>query len=197
VIDSSESAIIFAGPGGGKTTLLHWVYINLLQHRREVVPFLFTLRLSSEIQPLTDFVALVEEGKARIAKAGNPVIVLVDGYDEISFEQRKSVSEVLIRFKALKIGSFLLTCRTFYDVYDLKVPRFEIEPFGDAEIIGFISAFCISYGVEIDPHSFLAEIRRRGFSEFASHPLMLALICILKTGPLQNVPENSVGLLRR
>jgi hypothetical protein len=196
LLKAEESAIVFAGPGCGKTTLLHWFYINLLQDRT-TTPLLFTLRLSNGVESLLTFVTNAELGLTSRVTKKSRAVVLVDGYDEVTAEERKHVSEALLRFTALNIGPFYLTCRTFYDVFELKVRRFQIEPFGDEESIGFIQAFAGAYKAKIDASQFLLELKARRFSDFASHPLMLALICILKTGPLETIPSNSIGLLRR
>jgi hypothetical protein len=49
----------------------------------------------------------------------------------------------------------------------------------------------------MDPDLLLAELEDHGLHEFAVHPLMLALVCILKTGPNKEIPRRAIGLIRR
>jgi len=115
-----SSAVIFAGPGFGKSTLLSFVCIRLLE-KRQRTPFLFLLRSAQAVDDLEEFVRRLSAGKRpkELAKAGIPVL-LVDGYDEISTADRLRVSEALTEFSSLKIGPYYLTCRSFYDVYDCE-----------------------------------------------------------------------------
>src|SRR5947209_17977447 len=130
LLDQKRDGIIFAGPGRGKTTLLNWLLLELL-HRKEHTILLFLLRPEHAVQDLQELVERLASG----LKAGIPrhdrIVLLVDGYDEIDEGQRKAVSESLVLFRSLSLGSFFLTCRTFYDVYDLKVEHYRLGAFRD------------------------------------------------------------------
>jgi hypothetical protein len=129
LLRASKDAIILAGPGWGKTTLLHYLYCTLVKSS-EFTAILFTLRWSGVTQDLIDFV----DRLATSSRSSRTVILLVDGYDEISEEDRQSVSRALLLFHSLGRGIFLLTCRSFYSVYELKTQRYDLCAFrrGDA-----------------------------------------------------------------
>src|SRR5207248_4168958 len=80
-----ENAIITAGPGWGKTTFLHAVFIHLLGSAR-TLPILFTLRQSEAITDLEWFVSRSE--KVKNHARDRRILLLVDGYDEISTSAR-------------------------------------------------------------------------------------------------------------
>jgi hypothetical protein len=196
LVKEGEDAIIFAGPGRGKTTLLHWMYM-LFSRSIESTPLLFTLRWPDAPADLADFVDHLSKGASVKHKKGGKLVILVDGYDEISEKDRQIVSQSLMLFRGLNMGRFYLTCRTFYQIYDLKALHCEVAPFSHKDASEFIKAFANAYGAELQPESLLAELEAHGFNDFASHPLMLALVCILKTGPNRDIPRRAIGLIRR
>lgn len=197
VLTTDTDLLIFAGPGWGKTTLLHWLYIRLSQQRQDAVPFLFTLRWPKCTDELEDFVTHLVRPASRSGHKARKLILLVDGYDELSEHNRKRVSKALLEFKALGIGNFYLTCRSFYNVYELKAVHCYVEPFRRSDTLNFMSAFSRIYGAKLNPSMLLDELEKHGFSDFAAHPLMLTLVCILKTGANPEIPRRAIGLVRR
>ncbi len=100
-------------------------------------------------------------------------------------------------YSSLGVGEFYLTCRSHYIVYDLKAEQFELDRFKREDSLGFIRAFSEAYGRKMDPEAVLLELEQHGFTDFASHPLMLALVCILKTSPNPEIPRRAIGLIER
>ena len=194
MLKTSDSVII-AGPGRGKTTLLHWTYIELCRSK-ELAPLLFTLRWPDATKDLCEFVEDLHTGRPMPAK-GQRIVMLVDGYDEIGEEDRRRVSQALLLFKALDIGYFCLTCRSFYEIYDLKAPICHLAEFTETDALRFIQAYSRLCGRDLQPQATLDELYAHGFQDFATHPLMLTLVCILKTGPSQQIPRRAIGLIRR
>ena len=105
---SPDDAVIFAGPGWGKSTFLHYIFRRFLDSSN-VFPMLITLRRPTAVDDLNRFVETVE----RIAKRrkDHELLLLVDGYDEIGLSQQRLVSEALLCFQGYKVGKFYLTCR--------------------------------------------------------------------------------------
>ena len=194
LIRERSDAIIFAGAGWGKTTLLHWIY-QLMAKSEEIVPVLFTLRRPHVIDTLETFVTQLESG--RNLKKRKTSLILVDGYDEIDRERRLRVSAVLERYRALEMGPFFLTCRPYYDVYDLSVQHCRLAAFSEMDALRFTESFAKAYGSPIDSKVLLNELLDHGLDEFADHPLMLALVCILRTGPNSSIPRSAIALIRR
>jgi hypothetical protein len=194
LVRERSDAIIFAGAGWGKTTLLHWIYQRMVKSE-DVVPLLFTLRRPDVIDTLEVFIAQLESG--RHLKKRKTALVLVDGYDEIDRERRIRVSGVLERYRALKLGPFFLTCRPYYDIYDLSAQHCRLASFSESDALRFINSFAKAYGAPLDDRMLLDELLDHGLDEFADHPLMLALVCILKTGPNSSIPRSAIALIRR
>jgi len=194
LVSSRKNAVVFGGPGRGKTVLLHHTFATLAKNV-DAVPLLFTLRWPGATADLKRFVGYLAKGKS--PRKDTPIVLLVDGLDEVSPEDRAIVAGTVREFAALERGSFLLTCRSFYHVDDVKAQHLEIAPFTRGDSRGFITAFSRCYGVPIDADSLLAELDRHHFEDFASHPLMLAMICILKSGPMPELPRTPLRLIQR
>jgi hypothetical protein len=193
LMQRSADAVIFAGPGRGKSTLLNWLYCHL-QNSPTYDPFLFILRSENAVDDLESFVARLVQRKPATKKRP---ILFVDGYDEVNESTRKAVSNILADFRAEGVGNFYLTCRTFYDVYELKVSNYQLSEFSREDVVRFISSFATAYDVKIDAEALARQLEERELWTFAAHPLMLTLICILKTGPLPELPHRSIDLLGR
>jgi hypothetical protein len=212
LLNAHRDAVVFGRPGQGKTTLLHWVYMQLAgSNQKEFLgslgkdeqevkwnPVLFTLRKSEAAVDLGMFVDLLGSRKAPQQVRGQRIALLVDGYDEVSSKQRKNVSHCLSEFKSLKVGNFYLTCRDYYDVFDLRAPQFQLADFDEGDAVKFIESFCNVYGANnVDAPAFVWDLEEHGFSSFLTQPLMIALVCILKTSVMPALPSNTVGLLER
>ncbi len=192
LIRGGEDAIIFAGPGQGKTTFLHHLYVCLAGDDG-VVPILFTLRWADVPKDLVEFVE-------HLSKKSNPkkqILFLVDGYDEVSSDDREVISRALLLFKSHRLGHFLLTCRSFYQVYDLKATHYVLDAFSHEDAVRFVEAFSEIYDVTLNAAQMIRELETRGFGDFVSNPLMLTLVCILRTGPNSEIPRRAIGLIRR
>jgi Predicted NTPase (NACHT family) len=186
------NTIIFGGPGRGKTTLLHHTFASMGRESK-IIPLLFTLRLQEATTDLDNFVKYVA---SRDWKQGQ-LLLLVDGLDEISWTGRELVANALRTFASLNIGSYIATCRSFYSVDDIKGQHVEIGPFTRSDAIGFMTAFAKCYGVTINAEQLINDLETHGFSDFVSHPLMLAMICILKSGPMPELPQTPLRLIQR
>jgi hypothetical protein len=88
LLAASDDAIIFAGPGWGKTTLLHHWYCSLVN--QDSTPILFTLRWETAVDDLDEFVSRLSQAKSSDKK----LVLLVDGYDEITEKERLTVSRI-------------------------------------------------------------------------------------------------------
>jgi len=195
LLEQTNDSIILAGPGQGKTTFIHWLFINLLD-RPNWIPILITLRRSDSINDLKTIIKGLSRPKKSIAK-GQLVALLVDGYDEINLNQRKEVSEILEEFSSLKVGRYFLTSRLYYDIISLSGEYYNIQPFSKKNALAFLIAFSKVYGSTFVAEDLLDELIEHGFEDFTVNPLLLALVCILKSGTLKTIPKNTIGLIRR
>lgn len=197
LIDRGESAIIHAGPGDGKTTLMHWTFVQLASPHRQRVPLLIPLRWPGALSDLQGAINALAHGKARREAKRKPLVLLVDGYDEVSKEQRREVSKLLMEYRSLRCGPLYLTCRSHYSVYDLPVATYWIDDFNEADALGFARVFLKAYASDVNAEVMLLAMKRRGFRSFTEHPLLLALVCLLQTSQRVGLPRTPIGLIRR
>jgi hypothetical protein len=193
-VDSREDAIIYAGPGWGKTTFLHSLFRVLLR-TDHVWPILITL---SRPGALGDLERIVENA-SRVQKRANraQLRLLIDGYDEVKSAERRLVSEAVIKFQALGIGSVSLTCREFYQVYQIVAPEIRLGGFTITDKYKFATAFLKAFSSPLDAIKIVNSFEDRGFSEFLSHPLLLALACIVQTSSQKVMIRSGLKLLDR
>lgn len=195
LLTHKNNAIVWGAPGAGKSVLMRVLFRKLLQ-QTECIPLLFALRTPDSVSDLHDLVEDLKLLGPRVSDR-KPLVLLVDGYDEIDVDNRRLVSKILTDVAALGFGRFVVTCRTHYDVVDLRGDHFHIGAFDTVEARRFITAFFLAYGSTFDTESLLIELKERRFSDFLSSPLMLTLVCILKTGPNPDLPKNTLALIRR
>lgn len=200
LLDSHQNAIVVAKPGVGKTTFLHWLFSSNLNSPKWL-PILITLRKQSSRAYLQALFQQLKHGYRTREFKNHRLLLLVDGYDEISEDERKELSELILQFSIFDHLQFILTCREFYAIYELKAPRFQIAPFERVDAVRYIDAFGKAYGSRISAEALIQELDSRHFSSFWAHPLLLALICVLRSrkGELkaQELPKSSIGLIRR
>ena len=194
LIDRESDAIVFGGPGTGKTTLLRFWFTTLLRER-DLLPLLFTLRWPGAAADLLTFIQGFDDRS--LSRRAARIVLLVDGFDEIDDEDRRAVESALRNYASQHIGVFYVTCRSFYSVNDVVAPHWSIASFTAVDARNFVQSFGRAYGSDLDGHQIVAELRTRGLEEFLQHPLMLALVCILKSGAIPTLPRTTIALLRR
>lgn len=191
-----QDALILSGPGWGKTTFLHHVYRKTVKSDH-LLPVLITLRRPSAIDDLEKYVKACSKIKKTKHRAST--LLLVDGYDEVSSDQRRRVSESLLQFQASRAGKFYLTCREYYQVSELNIPEVRLDRFTRDDQVRFVRVFFSAFAVfrEEDPEVVIGQLEERGFSQFLSHPLLLTLACIVRTSSTSAQPRSGLRLLQR
>jgi hypothetical protein len=189
-----QDALIFSGPGWGKTTLLHHIY-RKASKSETLLPILITLRRPTAVADLQKYVSACPQIQKK--NHGACTLLLVDGYDEISVEQQNLVSDALLKFQAARVGKFYLTCREYYEVSQLSAPEVRLDAFTREDQIRFVEVFLKAYGCPQDSVAVVEELESRGFQEFLSHPLLLTLACIVKTSAMTAQPRSGLRLIQR
>jgi len=193
IVRSHQSAVIFGLPGSGKTVLMQYLFASVVRSGGNL-PILIVLRRPSAVDDLRLLVEHCADGRMR-RKQNRKIIVLVDGFDEIDAIAQRDVLAALRDFSSLRIGQYVLTCRSFYPV-DINAERFEVAAFDRADSIGFVRAFGEAYGSTLIAEEVVDELEQRGFTDFVRHPLMLALVCIIKADGSRTIPATSIELIR-
>lgn len=189
-----QDAIIRSGPGWGKTTVTHYIYRSTL-HNENLLPVLITLRRPTAVADLEKYVSACSRIQKNQQRACT--ILLVDGYDEVSTEDQRRVSEALLSYQGQGAGKFYLTCRDYYEVAQLNAPEVRIDVFSRDDQIRFVDVFLTAFGCPHDPVAVVEELEQRGFDEFLEHPLLLTLACIVKTSPMTAQPRSGLRLLQK
>jgi hypothetical protein len=189
-----ENAIIYAGPGWGKTTFLHHVFLASVKSK-DVLPVLISLRRPTAPEDLERFVELAATIRKKQAKA--EALLLIDGYDELPITQRKRVSDAVLRYHSLKIGMFYVTCREYYQVFEIAAPEVRIDGFSHEDQYRYVEAFLRAFGSALNAVKVVDEFHQRGFEDFLSHPLLLALACIVKSSAMSVQSRSVIRLLER
>jgi hypothetical protein len=188
-----QDALIFGGPGWGKTTLLHHIY-RLTLRDEFLLPVLIILRRPNAVGDLERYVEACSRIERRQGKACS--LLLVDGYDEVDTSQRKRVSEALLQFTARGHGKFYLTCRDYYQISQLNAPEVRLGEFTRDDQVRFVRVFLSAFSAtRQDSEVVVSQLEERGFDEFLSHPLLLTLACIVRTSSSSAQPRSAVRLL--
>jgi hypothetical protein len=188
-------ALIFGFPGWGKTTFLHHIFRSTV-NTDDILPVLVSLRRPTAVDDLERYV----DACSRIQKKQHRActLLLVDGYDEVSQEQRKRVAEALLKFQAQRAGKFYLTCREYYQVAPLNAPEVRLDCFTREDQIRFVTVFLSKFAImRDDPETVVSQLETRGFKGFLSHPLLLTLACIVRTSSTSVQPRSALRLLER
>jgi len=125
------------------------------------------------------------------------MLLLVDGYDEISTSSRKIVSDKLLSYEASGVGRYYITCRDFYPLLELKLPNIRIAPFDSEDQEKFVASFAEAFGSRLQPREMLYDLRERGMSDLLHHPLLLAMVCIVKSGSMSLHSKSVITLIER
>ncbi len=193
-LDYPEDSIISAGPGWGKTTFLHYLFREKVKDK-SIETILITLRREDALAKLEEITKFYSLPASSIDD--RRVLLLVDGYDEVSLAARRKVSACLNRFSEAKQGRFILSCRDHYEVFDLKASQVRIDAFDIQDKYKFVSAFLLAMDSSQDARTMVNELESRNFSDFLSHPLLLALACIVKIGCNKEEARSTLRLLSR
>ena len=194
LIEKNDSYIIKGHPGSGKSIFLNWILCNDLS-KNDPIKLMYRLRAPGEIEELSHFVEEIIETKA--IKKKEKFLILVDGYDEVNELQRKIISQILGKILITDKIQFILTCRYYYHIYDLKVKEYYVSPFSIFDAENFLKIYLKLYNVKDTPDKVINELVANGFSDYLENPLMLTLICVLKTSSLKNLPKQTVSLVQR
>jgi len=196
-----SSAILLAPPGRGKTSTLQHAY-HLLSRKPAVLTLLYLLKDDRSLREVYEVIHSIRDNGVDSLTNGT-VVLLLDGYDEIDYDERARLSSALNEVSYNNRFYFILTCRTYYEIISLPVDRYYLLPFTEADALAFLSCFLrhdregkFVPDSDAKASELLALMKRRGFDDFLHTPLFLAFTAILQTGDKPKVPRNAIRLLR-
>jgi hypothetical protein len=194
-------AIIDAGAGFGKTTMLHAIACRLSSGVR--IPVLISLdalaaskmtvlgylneKINTEYDVSIDWERLCEGGRT---------VVLFDGLDELATTDRTSVLNTIIKFAArFHQSAFLLTVRDSTALtVPLGVPVLALNRLDDFAIRQFADAYA-RHGGRLSADALSSHLRRHpDLGHLLRIPLFLALV-LASVNPEDNLPRSRSELL--
>ena len=194
-------AVIDAGAGFGKTTMLHAIACRLSSGVR--IPVLISLdalaasnmtvldylndKINTEYSVSIDWERLCEDGRA---------VVLLDGLDELSAADRTSVLNKIIKFAArFHKSAFLLTVRDSAALtVPIGVPVLALNRLDDSAIRQFAEAYA-RHGGSLSADELSNHLRRHpDLGHLLRIPLFLALV-LASVSPEDNLPRSRSELL--
>jgi hypothetical protein len=209
IVSQGRTCVVLAGPGGGKSSLLHACLSESVGRWRRgvagtMVPVLVTAAQLVEA-PLLNAVAeavsselaghgLIEKLTAAFFREPPnpdvPWLLLVDGLDEISSPgtRRRLLRELSAITDRTRPPEFRFVVATRplpdgeLDLLGSGVPRYQLQSFTREDILQVAAAWFAPLGTQAGPATarFAAELARRGrLAELARTPLITALICSL------------------
>lgn len=225
LLDLDGDAVVVAGPGGGKSSLLRKLMVDgiarwRLGHPNAEVPVLiqatdlaagmplsaaFATAVSRDLSRFGLLEPLPEEFFQTPPRPGGRWLVLVDSLDEIiDAEIRHHVLHMLASISS-RSHRFVVCTRPLpdrqLDVLGARTPQYELQPFSYDQIEEFSKLWFAAAGV-IDTaetaRSFAAAINRAAVEELACTPLMATMLCHLHLAdPSAPLPGGRSGIFTR
>lgn len=194
VLNNAHGSIVFAPPGHGKSMFLNSMLLRL-HNDPHYLPVMVILRQKSAIGSLSIFIKNIVP-RLRLLQEER-IVLLVDGYDEVEVEQRRTIAQLLKRFSITQRGTFVMTCRSFYDVADVHANTYSLSGFTKDDATRFITDFSRAQDWDINAENLVNNLIARHFDDFLANPLLLSLTCVLKAGSLRELPHTSLALIDR
>jgi hypothetical protein len=184
-IPKYEKVLITDRAGVGKSTLLKFLFLSAIKKNKGIPVFVELRSLTSEytlLKYILNELTLIDEEAdkefiLRLIRNGD-FIFFLDGYDEITFDQRKKVAEDLHDFiTKASSNNFIITSRpelslTAFPQFQL----FHIQPLIKAEAYALLRKYDNSGSVSEQLISKLETKEYTNLEEFLSNPLLVSLL---------------------
>jgi len=207
----SESCVIVAGPGAGKSTIVKHKILEKLDHE-SALPFLIRLREYTPDKSIEEYLVAqldlhgVPDSKPFVARnlSHRDSLCVLDGLDEVRPNLAQSVYDRINSFYSQfyreRPGALIVTCRKeAYRALPLSMQRiFEVRPLTDEQIRRFAEKWPLRYPDGKKSDTFLADLfATPRIHELARSPLLLVGGLMQYTESNLGVPEERVQYLAR
>ena len=204
IIDYSKFSIIRGTGGSGKSTLLKYFFLETIKQESYIPLFIelnelnnYDLAVNSDFIEiicgiLTTFGSELQKGQLiRLLESGK-VIIFLDGYDELKFDNVKPFVTIFDKFcKRFPNNNYILTSRPNTDFTEFQ--RFAVFQISELTIEQSISLIKkLNYSESKVADEFIKELNDNLYTthkSFASNPLLLTLMLINFTH-YRKIPEK-------
>ena len=204
IIDYSKFSIIRGTGGSGKSTLLKYLFLETIKQESYIPLFIelnelnnYDLAVNSDFIEiicgiLTTFGSELQKGQLiRLLESGK-VIIFLDGYDELKFDNVKPFVTIFDKFcKRFPNNNYILTSRPNTDFTEFQ--RFAVFQISELTIEQSISLIKkLNYSESKVADEFIKELNDNLYNthkSFASNPLLLTLMLINFTH-YRKIPEK-------
>ncbi|MFA9274876.1 MAG: NACHT domain-containing NTPase [Candidatus Aquirickettsiella gammari] len=184
-ITNEKNILIVDTAGMGKSTLLKYMYLQLIKEEKSI-PIFIELRKLNKSKSIKAFVLdELNIGKSNITDAylektleKGLFTFFLDGYDEISDDDKKSVSTDILQFKSnFDQNTFILSSRDEPSLSSLNnFLRFNIKPLSRHEAFELINKISPVPETGKQLISKLSDNEQNNLNDFLTNPLLVSLL---------------------
>jgi len=217
-VHNVKTIALIGDPGSGKTTLLRNLCAEICQAATTRIPFFIPVR-----QLIAEAIGIREAMRCHLAQCCSEqfadtilatslkegrVVLCLDGLDELDIEEPVAARQVL-RKMAAELEEFrtnnadnliVFTCRreswpTYRSSIAVASHDYEVLPLSSQSVRAFVNNWFGADG-STDAAALLADLRKTGWPEFSTNPLLLGLTCIVFERR-KRVPDRRYVLYQR
>ncbi len=227
-----KQIFLLGDPGAGKSTLLRYLAVILATNKtnqlnelgfdKPLLPILVSLPILvndwDSSQNLEDLLVsyFIKQGLPDLSKLflnvleNNQVIVLLDAFDEMTYENQKNINDVISSFiKRYPLIHLVVTSRLYAlnkELLPTEFALFKVNSLSVAAIDQFAQKWAIAYEsinspnkveeqAELRTSSLLLALKHPGVQNLATSPMMLTLLALLH-GQIGTLPSRRVDIYR-
>jgi NACHT domain len=199
--DSIRIFLLIGSAGMGKTFLLRWLFLNLLENEKSKIPFYVELRginHGGDVNLSKFLYDAVTGQRAHLSfdafnsgmKEGSFVLIL-DGLDEVQRDKRDILSRQIVSLQDTCPGLIIVISSRHDESFNSwqRARRYYVLPMGKKETISLINKLPYKSDVKKKFNAEVASNLYDRHQSFLSNPLLITIM-LLTYGDLGNVPAK-------